>query len=77
MEGMFSRVSDFRDFLVRQLKSCEPIAALYGSVSASFTVEQGGLPTVNGESWNGDQPRRRLAELRSRLNTNFGGIVKK
>jgi len=72
----------FHDSLVTLLKTFETIAAFYGSVSASFTVEQGGLPTItnadgSGESWNGDQPHRRLAELRSRLNTNFGGTVNK
>jgi len=49
-------------------------AALYGSVSAAFTIEQEGLPnllltTVGGdlaEEWNGDSPRRRLEELRTR-----------
>jgi len=49
-------------------------AALFGAVSASFAIEQEGLPsmTPNPESqdwpsWNGDFPRRRLAELRKRL----------
>jgi len=51
-------------------------ATLYASVSSSFVIEQGGLPTVtNGGTWNGDQPRRRLAELRNRFNTNLGGSV--
>jgi len=49
-------------------------ATLFGAVSASFTIEQEGLPSVtpNPEdqdwpNWNGDSPRRRLAELRKRL----------
>jgi len=47
-------------------------AAFYASVSASFTIEQQGLPSlsVNSESgveeWNGDSPRRRLEALRQR-----------
>ncbi|KAF8450784.1 Ribokinase-like protein [Boletus edulis BED1] len=47
-------------------------AALYASVSASFTIEQYGLPSlsVNSESgveeWNEDSPRRRLEALRQR-----------
>lgn len=49
-------------------------AALYGTVSASFTIEQQGLPVMTPNprnpdwpNWNGDSPRRRLAELRTRL----------
>ncbi|KAH7916744.1 Ribokinase-like protein [Hygrophoropsis aurantiaca] len=47
-------------------------AAYYASVSASFTIEQGGLPIMTGmakdgsEIWNGDSPRRRLEELKQR-----------
>ncbi|KAH7930302.1 Ribokinase-like protein [Leucogyrophana mollusca] len=47
-------------------------AAFYASVSASFTIEQGGLPIMTGnadggaEEWNGDLPRRRLEELQQR-----------
>lgn len=48
-------------------------AVLYASVSASFTIEQSGLPTViqnssppGKELWNGDDPYRRLEDLRSR-----------
>ncbi|KAF8559040.1 Ribokinase-like protein [Imleria badia] len=47
-------------------------AAFYASVSASFTIEQLGLPSlsVNSESgaeeWNKDSPRRRLEALRQR-----------
>jgi len=45
-------------------------STLYASVSSSFVIEQGGLPALTGdETWNGDQPSRRLAELRSRLST--------
>jgi len=48
-------------------------ATFYASVSSSFVIEQGGLPTItNSEMWNGDQPRRRLAELRSRFNRSIG-----
>ncbi|OJA15306.1 hypothetical protein AZE42_00950 [Rhizopogon vesiculosus] len=47
------------------------LATLYASVSASFTVEQLGLPhlTLNSgreEEWNYDSPRRRLEVLRQR-----------
>ncbi|KZW04333.1 Ribokinase-like protein [Exidia glandulosa HHB12029] len=50
-------------------------AALYGSVSAAFTIEQGGLPrlsglqyrTGHGEMWNDDMPHRRHQEKRPAL----------
>jgi len=44
-------------------------ATFYASVSASFTIEQAGLPTLsratnsNTTQWNGDFPQRRLKEL--------------
>ncbi|KAF9534408.1 Ribokinase-like protein [Crepidotus variabilis] len=44
-------------------------ATLYASVSASFTIEQEGLPLVTqslDETWNGDRPLRRLQVLRER-----------
>lgn len=48
-------------------------AMYYASVSASFIVEQHGLPTLSSpglegedETWNGDQPRRRLSNLLDR-----------
>ena len=50
-----------------------PSAALYGTVSASYTVEQLGLPKitrasseVRSEEWNGDSPWGRLQELKAR-----------
>jgi len=51
-------------------------ATLHATVSASFVVEQGGLPTLTRitdddgklrEEWNGDSPYRRLKELQIRL----------
>jgi hypothetical protein len=42
---------------------------LYATVSASFIIEQEGLPAVTytpTEEWNGDQPFRRLDALRKR-----------
>ncbi len=58
-----------------------PSAALYGTVSASYTVEQLGLPQitrasddVRSEEWNGDSPWRRLQELKARgIQTTEGG----
>ncbi|KAH9938441.1 Ribokinase-like protein [Fomitopsis serialis] len=56
-------------------------AALYGTVSASFTIEQEGLPHltetrvedgVTIEQWNGDSPHRRLRELQERLRRQRG-----
>ncbi|KAI0334711.1 Ribokinase-like protein [Cubamyces sp. BRFM 1775] len=56
-------------------------ATLYATVSASFTIEQEGLPRLthtkdaNGaevELWNGDSPARRLKELQDRLATRKG-----
>ncbi|KIM91056.1 hypothetical protein PILCRDRAFT_765050 [Piloderma croceum F 1598] len=46
-------------------------AALYATVSAGFTIEQAGLPSLSLtgnliEEWNGDSPQRRLEELRNR-----------
>ena len=50
-------------------------AALYGTVSASYTIEQFGVPTLKGsndagqELWSGDDgmPEVRLAKLRQRI----------
>jgi hypothetical protein len=42
---------------------------LFGTVSASFIIEQEGLPAMTHtptEEWNGDQPLRRLDALRKR-----------
>ncbi|KAI9067619.1 Ribokinase-like protein [Trametes sanguinea] len=56
-------------------------ATLYASVSASFTIEQEGLPRLThavdqtgrqAELWNGDSPQRRLKELQGRLATTKG-----
>ncbi|KAL1761399.1 Ribokinase-like protein [Schizophyllum commune] len=45
-------------------------ATYYASVSASFIIQQFGLPlmevTENGTLWNGESPEKRLAELRRR-----------
>lgn len=43
-------------------------AVLYAAVSASFVIEQEGLPSMEpgGGSWNGDSPQRRLSDLRRR-----------
>ena len=45
-------------------------AALYASVSASFVIEQEGLPLAESDEgswkWNGDSPQRRLLDLRNR-----------
>ncbi|KAI0650075.1 Ribokinase-like protein [Trametes meyenii] len=51
-------------------------ATLYATVSASFIIEQEGLPRLtqatatyseHSEQWNGDSPKRRLIELQVRL----------
>lgn len=53
-------------------------AALHASVSASFTIEQQGLPRLSHggsavgnetaiEEWNGESPSSRLKELRKRM----------
>ncbi|KAI0316716.1 Ribokinase-like protein [Amylostereum chailletii] len=52
-------------------------AVLYGTVSASYTIEQKGLPRLTraapaaddaaDEEWNGDSPRARLEALRARV----------
>ena len=44
-------------------------ATLHASISASFVIEQEGLPVISEESageWNGDNPFRRLDVLRKR-----------
>ncbi|KAH9482620.1 hypothetical protein JR316_0004720 [Psilocybe cubensis] len=46
-------------------------ATLYGTVSASFTIEQEGLPSISYlpsgiAIWNGDDPMRRLEVLKQR-----------
>jgi hypothetical protein len=45
-------------------------ATFVGSVSASFVIEQQGLPkmesTSHGETWNGDLPHERLRLLKAR-----------
>ncbi|KLO20550.1 Ribokinase-like protein [Schizopora paradoxa] len=45
-------------------------AALYATVSASYTIEQRGLPKLTRfwktEKWNGDSPRKRLKNLKAR-----------
>jgi len=46
-------------------------AALYGSISASFIIEQAGLPlcTKDGDGkllWNGESPQKRLLALQAR-----------
>jgi len=48
-------------------------SAFYGAVSASFTIEQAGLPKLTHEAedaaeeeWNGDSPRKRLQLLKLR-----------
>lgn len=52
------------------------VATLYATVSASFTIEQAGLPHLTQildetgklvERWNGGSPRQRLQELQNRL----------
>jgi hypothetical protein len=45
-------------------------AVLYASVSASFIIEQEGLPLMEPDGgswkWNGDSPQRRLSDLQRR-----------
>ncbi|KAF7776378.1 hypothetical protein Agabi119p4_4771 [Agaricus bisporus var. burnettii] len=49
-------------------------ATLFATVSASFAIEQGGLPVMTADpqntdvtNWNGDSPMRRLEKLREKL----------
>ena len=53
------------------------LAVLYATVSASYTIEQEGLPILSRtsddeERWNGDSPRDRLELLRARVNKPVG-----
>ena len=54
----------------------ESLATLYATISASFVIEQEGLPHITQtpdeegtqlELWNGDSPQRRLQALQIRL----------
>ncbi|KAK7061558.1 Ribokinase-like protein [Favolaschia claudopus] len=46
-------------------------ASFHASIAASFVIEQQGLPAVSTDNgttlWNGDNPQRRLDELRQRV----------
>jgi sugar/nucleoside kinase (ribokinase family) len=46
-------------------------AAIWGSIAASFCIEQVGMPTLmdhqDGERWNGETVAERLAQFRTRL----------
>ncbi|KAF2817102.1 Ribokinase-like protein [Mytilinidion resinicola] len=46
-------------------------AAVWGSIAASFAIEQIGMPTLirtsDGETWNGERVEQRLADFRKRL----------
>lgn len=57
-------------FISRAIPNVRP-AVYYASVSASFVIQQLGLPrlTISSkgkEEWKGDDPYKRLAELRER-----------
>lgn len=39
-------------------------AAVYATVSASFTIEQHGLPLLKDGMWNGDRPQMRLGLIK-------------
>jgi hypothetical protein len=56
------------------------IAALYGTVSAAYIIEQEGLPKLSRanseEIWNGDSPRIRLENIRERSKMNADIIVR-
>lgn len=48
-----------------------PLASYYATVSASYAIEQDGLPRLASnadgeETWNGDQPLERLGKLKAR-----------
>lgn len=42
-------------------------AALYATVSASFIIEQEGLPRLSLDRWNDDSPQRRLEHLQEKM----------
>ncbi|KAL8937175.1 MAG: hypothetical protein Q9211_003823 [Gyalolechia sp. 1 TL-2023] len=53
-------------------------AALYGTVAASFAIEQVGVPILGwspsqGELWNGEQVENRLEEYKRRVKNKDGG----
>lgn len=44
------------------------VASLYAAVSASYTIEQKGLPRLTGQgSWNDSQPKDRLHTLKQKI----------
>jgi hypothetical protein len=47
----------------KQLLTIAHAAVEYAIVSASFTIEQHGLPTLKDGLWNGDRPEDRLHTL--------------
>jgi hypothetical protein len=47
----------------KQLLTTAYAAVEYATVSASFTIEQHGLPTLKDGFWNGDRPEDRLHTL--------------
>ncbi|KIY49576.1 Ribokinase-like protein [Fistulina hepatica ATCC 64428] len=44
-------------------------AGFHGAVSASYAIEQGGLPRLQNGLWNGSDPYDRLRELQQRYNS--------
>jgi hypothetical protein len=57
--------------VVREPNSCNISATLHATVSASFVIEQFGLPSLtisDGiEKFNGDDPHERLKQLAGRM----------
>lgn len=69
--GISWKVCRDSEILVWIMLSVGFLAAFYATVSASYAIEQDGLPrlgsTSNGEeTWNGDLPLSRLKKLKAR-----------
>ena len=45
----------------------DTVGSIYGSVAASFTIQQRGLPVFDGTLWNGDDPQKRLQDMQQRV----------
>jgi hypothetical protein len=68
-----SRTVHARNTTLRVDELIQRSAAFFAAISASYTIEQHGLPRITrpssgvlSEEWNGDSPWRRLQELKAR-----------
>jgi hypothetical protein len=58
------KVSLLKKTTIGHAFSYTSLAMLYATVSASFIIEQEGLPSLSDGLWNSDTPQHRLANFR-------------